>query len=109
MVLLRLAISNFKFRKVRMALTLSAIGLSVSLVVAVTTGYKSMEGMALKFLNQYMGAADMMIVPGNEFGLVPEKLVKDLSVDPDVRLVVGRLVSNRELDRAAGQEGPARS
>ena len=54
MLLLRLTISNFRFRKVRMILTLAAIALSVSLVVAVTSGYKSMEGMALKFLNQYM-------------------------------------------------------
>ncbi len=109
MVLLHLALSNFKVRKVRMALTLAAIALSVSLVVAVTTGYKSMEGMALKFLNQYMGAADVMIVPGNEFSLVPEKLVKELAADPEVRQVVGRLNSDRELDRAPGKAGPARS
>ena len=109
MVLLHLALSNFKVRKVRMALTLAAIALSVSLVVAVTTGYKSMEGMALKFLNQYMGAADVMIVPGDEFALVPEKLVKELAADPDVRQVVGRLESDREMDRAAGQAGPAQS
>jgi putative ABC transport system permease protein len=109
MVLLHLALSNFKVRKVRMALTLAAIALSVSLVVAVTTGYKSMEGMALKFLNQYMGAADVMIVPGNEFSLVPERLVKELAADPDVRQVVGRLESDREMDRAADQSGPARS
>lgn len=109
MVLLHLALSNFKVRKVRMALTLAAIALSVSLVVAVTTGYKSMEGMALKFLNQYMGAADVMIVPGNEFALVPEKLVKELAADPDVRLVVGRLESDRQMERAPGQSGPVRS
>jgi putative ABC transport system permease protein len=109
MVILHLALSNFKVRKVRMGLTLAAIALSVSLVVAVTSGYKSMEGMALKFLNQYMGAADVMIVPGNEFGLVPEKLVKELAADPDVRQVVGRLNSDRQLNRAPGQTGPARS
>ena len=109
MVLLHLALSNFKVRKVRMALTLAAIALSVSLVVAVTTGYKSMEGMALKFLNQYMGAADVMIIPGNEFSLVPEKLVKELAADPNVRQVVGRLDSDRGLDRAPGKAGPAKS
>ena len=100
MVLLHLALSNFKVRKVRMVLTLAAIALSVSLVVAVTSGYKSLEGMALKFLNQYMGAADVMIVPGDEHALVPETLVKELAADPDVRQVVGRLESDRQLDRA---------
>jgi len=109
MFLLRLTISNFKVRKVRMALTVAAIALSVSLVVAVTSGYKSMEGIALKFLNQYMGAADAMITPSNEFSLVPEKLVKELAADPAVRQVVGRLVSDRQMERAAGQGGPARS
>lgn len=109
MVLLRLALSNFKVRKVRMALTLAAIALSVSLVVAVTTGYKSVEGMALKFLDRYMGAADVIIAPANAFALVPEKLVKELAADPDVRQAVGRLESDRELDRAPGKRGPSRS
>jgi putative ABC transport system permease protein len=109
MVLLRLALSNFKVRKVRMLLTLAAIAQSVSLVVAVTSGYKSMEGMALRFLNQYMGAADVVITPGNEFSLVPEKLVKELAADPDVRQVVGRLESDRPMNRKQGSLGPTRS
>ncbi|MGD0388089.1 MAG: FtsX-like permease family protein [Tepidisphaeraceae bacterium] len=110
MVLLRLAISNFKVRRIRMLLTVAAIALSVSLVVAVTSGYKSMQGAALKFLDRYMGAADAMITSTDEIqGVVPENLVKQLLADPDVRQVSGRLESDREMDRAADHAGPARS
>ncbi|HEX4056611.1 MAG TPA: FtsX-like permease family protein [Tepidisphaeraceae bacterium] len=111
MVLLRLAISNFKVRRVRTLLTVAAIALSVSLVVAVTSGYKSMQASALRFLDRYMGAADALIIPANNFQqvLVPEKLVGDLAADPAVRQAVGRLESDRMLDRAPGTERPPKS
>jgi putative ABC transport system permease protein len=110
MILFRLAISNFKVRKVRMLLTVAAIALSVSLVVAVTSGYQSMQASALRFLNRYMGASDALVAPANELqGLVPEKLVKELAADPAVRQVVGRLESERMLERAPGKELPPRS
>lgn len=110
MVLTRLAISNFKVRSVRTLLTVTAIALSVSLVVAVTTGYKSLQGAALKYLDRYMGASDAIITPADELqGVVPESLVKLLKQDPTVRQVSGRLESDRDMDRAAGQLGPARS
>jgi putative ABC transport system permease protein len=107
MVLLRLAISNFLVRKVRTALTIGAIALSVSLVVAVTSGYKSIEGSVLRFLNQYMGAADAYIASGDLSSPVPESLVGQLAADPDVRQVVGRLESSRELPRAPDQIKPS--
>lgn len=104
MVLIRLAISNFTTRKVRTSLTVAAIALSASLVVAVTSGYKSIQGSALRFLNQYMSAADAIIMPGSDRQrLVPESLVKDLAADPGVREVVGRLETVRELQRAPDQ------
>ena len=110
MVLLRLAISSLKVRRIRMLLTIMAIALSVSLVVAVTSGYKSLQGAALKFLDRYMGAADAMITSTDQMqGVVPENLVKQLLADPDVRQVSGRLESDREMDRAAGHAGPKRS
>jgi putative ABC transport system permease protein len=110
MVLTRLAISNFKVRSVRTLLTLAAIALSVSLVVAVTTGYKSLQGAALKWLDRYMGASDAVIAPTDELqGVVPESIVSLLKQDSDVRQVSGRLESDRDMDRAADQQGPARS
>ena len=108
MVLFRLAISNILVRKVRTLLTIGAIALSVSLVVAVTSGYKSIEGSVLRFLNQYMGAADAYIASGDPSSpRVPESLVRELAADPDVRQVVGRLESYRELPRAPDQIKPS--
>jgi putative ABC transport system permease protein len=110
MVLLRLAISNFKVRRVRTLLTVLAIALSVSLVVSVTSGYKSIHGAALKFLNRYMGAADAMVTSIDPIqGMMPELLVKKLSEDPAVTQVIGRLESSRELERVSGQAGPKRN
>src|SRR5580704_1224376 len=100
MVLLHLAISNFKVRRVRTLLTVLAIALSVSLVVSVTSGSKSIHGAALKFLSRYMGSADAMVTSIDPIqGMMPELLVKKLSEDPAVSQVTGRLESSRELDR----------
>ena len=40
---------------------MAAIALSVSLVVAVTSGYATVESMAYRFVNRYMGTADAML------------------------------------------------
>ncbi len=110
MFLFRLTLSNFKVRKMRMLLTVAAIALSVSLVVAVTSGYKSLQASALMFLTRYMGAYDAVISPSNELqGFVPEKLVKEVAADSAVRQAIGRLESERLLDRAAGAALPAKS
>jgi putative ABC transport system permease protein len=110
MVLWRLAISNFLVRKVRTGLTVAAIALSVSLVVAVTSGYKSMEASALHFLNHYMGTSDANVMPADEMqGHLPESLVGMFRADPDVREVVGRLISYRGLKRAEDATRPDRS
>ena len=58
MLLRKLAVSNFLARKTRVALTVAAIALSVSLVVAVTTGYNSVEAAVHFFIDKYMGATD---------------------------------------------------
>jgi putative ABC transport system permease protein len=110
MFLFRLTLSTFKVRKMRMLLTLAAIALSVSLVVAVTSGYKSLQASALTFLNRYMGAFDAVISPSNDLqGFVPEKLVKDVAADPAVRFAIGRLESSRTLERAPGAAAPQKS
>ena len=102
MVLLRLAISNLRVRKIRSALTVAAIAFSVSLVVSVTSGYRSLESAALMYLNQYLGAADAYVTASNPLqGQIPQSLMADLAADPQVRHVVGRLESHRALPRAA--------
>ena len=105
MILFRLAISNFRVRKIRTALTATAIAMSVSLVVAVTSGYKSMEQAALQYLNRYMGAADAFVMSADSLqGSVPENLVDEIRADPEVRQASGRLYSDRIMARAPGQE-----
>ncbi len=92
MFIRKLVLSNFKTRKMRVALTVAAIALSVSLVVAVTSGYASLEEAAFHYLNQYMGGTDATISRQNDpVGGVPENLVVQLRSDPGVRSADGRL------------------
>ena len=110
MVLRKLAVSNFARHKVRVALTVAAVALSVSLVVSVTSGYASLEETALKFLSRFMGAMDAQIYRrGDSVGGVDAKLVEALRADEAVTQVVERLevrfgmIDRRELsiNRAA--------
>src|SRR6185437_10820306 len=91
MFIRKLAFSNFAVRKSRVALTVSAVALSVSLVVAVTSGYASLFEAAFKFLNQYMGSTDARVSRTNDPVGVPWKVVEQLRQDPDVRHADGRL------------------
>src|SRR5262245_28162434 len=98
MYLRKLAISNFSAHRIRVALTITAIALAVSLVVAVTSGYKSVEGAANRFLNQYMGATDVQISRVNDpHGGVTESVIAELRKDPDVKNVIGRLEAASQL------------
>jgi putative ABC transport system permease protein len=91
--MLRLIWSNFSTRRVRLALTAAAIALSVSLVVAVTSGYATGESAALAYLNRYLGGADAQITRPQSIadGPVPQRLMVELSGDPDVHRVTARL------------------
>src|SRR3954470_21391702 len=80
MVLLKLALSNFVNRKSRVALTVAAIALSVSLVVSVTSGYASVEAAVYKYLSQYMGSTDAEITRQN--GSTSDALLAQLRADP---------------------------
>jgi putative ABC transport system permease protein len=110
MILWRLAISTFTVRKARTALTVAAVALSVSLVVTVTSGYRSMEQSALRYLNQYMGAADALVVPRDSMnGQIPERIVPQLEADPSVKIAIERLETYREMERAPDQIKPTKS
>jgi putative ABC transport system permease protein len=98
MVVRRLALSNFTHRKARIALTVAAIALSVSLVVAVTSGYASIESAARKFLAQFLGSWDAQISrPTDPRPGVDLALVEQLRADPNVRRAVGRLEADLVL------------
>ncbi|HEY7116403.1 MAG TPA: FtsX-like permease family protein [Tepidisphaeraceae bacterium] len=100
----KLVRSNLATRKVRTALTVGAIALAVSLVVAVTSGYKSAEGAILKYLVTYMGSTDVQVTDKADFRAgVSEDLVTQIRKDPAVRLAVGRLETDTGLIDAAGK------
>src|SRR5688572_22064599 len=91
MVLLKLALSNITTRKVRVALTVAAIALSVSLVVSVTSGYASVEAAVYHYLAQYMGSTDVEITKQNSPGDgSPDTILAQLRADPDVLKADGR-------------------
>jgi putative ABC transport system permease protein len=91
MVLFKLALSNFVSRKARVALTVAAIALSVSLVVSVTSGYASIEAAVTKYLTQYIGTTDVEINrPNNAAAGTADTLLTELRKDPDVQKVDGR-------------------
>jgi putative ABC transport system permease protein len=104
MIIRKLAVSNFSAHRVRAALTCAAIALSVSLVVCVTSGYSSLEASANRFLGRFMGTADAMITrQGDPHAGIPETLVEQLRLDPDVKKVTGRLELESGLVDAKGQ------
>ncbi len=103
MFLRKLVLSNLAQRKPRVALTVTAIALSVSLVVAVTSGYASIEAAAFRFLNSYLGSTDAQISRMNDpHGGVRESLEAELQKDPQVKGVTGRLEMEAGLVDAAG-------
>ena len=99
MVLRKLAISNFLTHKVRLALTVAAVALSVSLVVAVTSGYASAEGAAHHYLNKYLGSADATLTRQG-YTPLPMTFAAQLEADPDVARVTPRLESDGALRKA---------
>src|ERR1700722_5623488 len=92
-LLLRLSFTTLAARPIRAALTAAAIGLSVSLVVAVTSGYASVESAALAYLHRYLGSADAQITRPQSLqdGFVPGEIVQELTRDPDAHRITGRL------------------
>jgi putative ABC transport system permease protein len=102
MILRKLVISNFLSRKIRVALTVAAIALSVSLVVAVTSGYASVEGAAKFFLNKYLGSTDALITRTGHLPM-DESLAAEIARDPDVAKVTTRLENESGLLDASGK------
>lgn len=110
MVLLKLALSNFFARKVRVALTVAAIALSVSLVVSVTSGYASVEAAVYQYLAQYMGTTDVEITKANNpSGGTPDTILDLLLADPEVEKVDGRYEIGNALADSKGRPKPKRA
>src|SRR4051812_12611038 len=91
MILPKLAISNLATRKVRLALTVAAIALSISLVIAVTSGYASFEATVRHYIAQFVGATDIEFMPPASDASIDEAAVKIIREDPRVETAAGRL------------------
>jgi len=110
MVLRKLAISNFLTRKVRVALTVAAIAFSVSLVVAVTSGYASVVAAAESYLNRFLGATDVLVTRQG-YTYFPQSIADEIARDPDVAAVnprldtdVGLMNTKREMMTLGGAQ-----
>ncbi len=88
----------------RLALTVLAIAMSVSLVVAVTSGYASAEAAFFKYFAEYVGATDLEISKSSEHdaGQIDQAVYDALARDPDVRTISGRLEQRTSLRNSAG-------
>ena len=79
MALKRLILSNLSHRRFRAGLTVAAVALSVSLVVAVTSGYLSAERSLIHWLSTYMGSNNIQISPKAATKQpIPQELVRRL-------------------------------
>src|ERR1700721_2077548 len=92
MFIRKLVLSNLLARKTRVWLTVAAVALSVSLVVAVTTGYASVLYAVHFYMDKYMGAVDAQVSRQNDpRGPISERIVDMLRNDPPGRRADGRI------------------
>jgi len=89
MAIPKLIFSELRHRKARTLLTVLAIALSVSLVVAVTTGYSSVRATIFKYFLEYVGRTDVEI--RNRSGEIDQDEIREVLSDKDVLHAVGRL------------------
>lgn len=97
MILRKLALSNFAHRKVRVALTVLAVTMAVSLVVSVTSGYASLRAAAFHFLNQYIGSIDAQVTPTEATQSIDPSIAELFRNDGEVREVLVRLETNLQI------------
>src|SRR3954453_18140928 len=103
----KLTWSSLLSRKARLVLTVLAIALSVSLVIAVTSGYASAEAAVVRYFTEFMGSTDIKLnrEPGQQ-GNIKESIVDALNRDRDVKLAVGRLETDTNLVDINGKPIP---
>jgi len=96
-VLRKLVVSNLLAHRMRTLLTAAAIALSVSLVVAVTSGYASLEGAAYQYFTKFIGTTDVSVSPANMGVLIPESLVDQFRADKRVKNAIGRFETENTM------------
>jgi ABC-type antimicrobial peptide transport system permease subunit len=87
----KLIVANLTARPTRAVLTALAVAAAVMLMVAVTSGYKTVESAALGFFQEQLGSADLRIMPDRGTPLTVDDAAA-IEARPDVRTAVPRLV-----------------
>jgi putative ABC transport system permease protein len=110
MFIRKLTFANVSVRRMRAALTVAAVALSVSLVVAVTSGYASALASAHQFLTRYLGSVDVTVIQhANVHGGVSEKIIDAMRGDPRVRQAIGRVeMQNASLKPSKDPNDPGK-
>jgi putative ABC transport system permease protein len=103
MVILRLTLRQMWVRRGRTLLTLGAIALAVSLVVAVTSGFASLSAVAMRMVGKYQGTTDVFITAKDvQRTTFPASVVDELRADPRVSKVAGRFETSVPVLDLAG-------
>ncbi len=107
MAVSKITLSSLTQRKARLILTVLAIALSVSLVIAVTSGYASAEAAVHHFFTEFMGSTDVKVRPEmGHAGNIKEEVLDDFRGDGDVQNVVGRLEGDTNIVDLSGKPIP---
>ncbi|HVT89237.1 MAG TPA: FtsX-like permease family protein [Tepidisphaeraceae bacterium] len=102
-LIFKLALANVRTHKVRMTLTVAAIALSVSLIVAVTSGYASAQAAAHRGISIFIGSTDAQITRNQNLrGGIGHAVIEALEKDPDVLFADGRLELSSSLLKLDG-------
>ena len=89
---------HLRHHRTRAALTIAAIMVAVSLVVALTTSFASLRGAAYDVLGTMYGSTDLQISPDQQRGtMIDEATVAALRKDDRVRHVDARRVATSSL------------
>ncbi|MHC4909592.1 MAG: FtsX-like permease family protein [Planctomycetota bacterium] len=101
----RLARDELKGRPTRTALLIGAVILASSLVVAVSSGIRSVQGTIELSLKRLVGSADARIIHRFK-GRFDEALLEDVRSWPGVSAATGRLLGSITLVRVDGRMDP---
>ncbi len=95
---------QLRLQWVRTLLTVLAVALSVSLVISVTSGLKSVSVLAARYLDQTMGTADAVISPrpAVQRETISQSLADRIAREPEVTRVTPRLETEARMLGADG-------
>lgn len=104
---LRLAGANVVARRTRLALVIASVALSVALVVAITSGYASVERVLRGFVEDFIGSVDFEVTaPQEHVPSISSELVESIRSDPRVAKVTSRIELFATPIDAAGDPMP---